>query len=145
MRRHRLRRNKLRPQNENILTAPPAPTKDTMKTAKSIIVILFVLLTAQIASAYYCPSTGRWLSRDPISEPGFQALQTASSPSGMGNSVLKTSGRWVNRDGNGEPSSKAYGFINNNAITGYDILGLSPNCCCNAKTVADGYKILKDR
>src|ERR1035437_9273324 len=46
---------------------------NTMKTTKSIIVTLFVLLTAQIASAYYCPSTGRWLSRDPVGEPGFEA------------------------------------------------------------------------
>ena len=75
-----------------------------MKTAKSIVVVLFVLLTAQIASAYYCPSTGRWLSRDPIGEPGFQALQTASSTSGIGNSVLQPSGRWVNRDSS-EPTA----------------------------------------
>ena len=36
-----------------------------MKTTKSFLVVLFVLAAAQIASAYYCPSTGRWLSRDP--------------------------------------------------------------------------------
>ena len=41
-----------------------------MKTAKSIIVVLFVLLTAQVASAYYCPSAGRWINRDVIQENG---------------------------------------------------------------------------
>jgi hypothetical protein len=63
-----------------------------MKTAKSIIVVLFVLLTAQIASAYYCPSTGRWLSRDPIGEPGFQAV----AQPGISTSLPPS--RWVNRD-----------------------------------------------
>ena len=45
-----------------------------MKTIESIAVALFVLLTAQIASAYYCPSTGRWPSRDPIEEKGGKNL-----------------------------------------------------------------------
>ena len=64
-----------------------------MKTAKSIILFSIVLLTAQIASAYYCPSTGRWLSRDPISEPGFQALElvTRTLP-------FTSSSRWIIRD-----------------------------------------------
>jgi hypothetical protein len=102
-----------------------------MKTAKSIIVVLFVLLTAQIASAYYCPSTGCLLSRDPIGEPGFQALQTASSPSGIGNSVLQPSGRWVNRDpfeALAEPQSpnvNEYFDSNNNPIDNYDAFGLT--------------------
>ncbi len=69
-----------------------------MKTAKSIIFVLVALLTAQIASAYYCPSTGHWLSRDPNGELGFQTLQTASLPSGNANSVLQSSGRWLIRD-----------------------------------------------
>ena len=94
---------------------------------------------AQIASAYYCPSTGRWLSRDPIGEPGFQALQTASSPSGIGNSVLQSPGRWVNRDAINESglnlfdypkyarasnNGLEYGFLQNNPIGLIDILGL---------------------
>jgi hypothetical protein len=63
-----------------------------MKTTKSIPVFLFVLLSVQLASAYYCPSTGRWLSRDPIGEPGFQTLQMdAQMPA-------STSSRWINRD-----------------------------------------------
>ena len=69
-----------------------------MKTTKSILVVLFALLTAQIASAYYCPSTGRWLSRDPMNELGFENLQAASMPSRIGNSVSQSSGRWMERD-----------------------------------------------
>jgi hypothetical protein len=71
-----------------------------MKTTKSIIVVLFVLLTAQIASAYYCPSTGRWLSRDPIAEPGFQTSQMASV---VPKSPQLAPSRWLNRDPIGEP------------------------------------------
>ena len=71
-----------------------------MKTANSIITVLFVLLAAQIASAYYCPSTGRWLSRDPMGEPGFETLRAArvvpqaevASPTSL------PAGRWINRD-----------------------------------------------
>ena len=86
-----------------------------MKTPKSIVVVLFVLLTAQIASAYYCPSTGRWLSRDPIGEPGFQTSQMATvAPS-----------RWINRDSIQEKCSKnVYGFVLNNPADYVDVLGL---------------------
>jgi hypothetical protein len=61
---------------------------------RNLIVLVLALLTTPAAYAYYNPSTGRWLSRDPMGEPGFQALQTASLP----NSTLQSSGRWVNRD-----------------------------------------------
>ena len=69
-----------------------------MKNTKSILVVMFVLLTAQIASAYYCPSTGRWLSRDPIGEPGFETSQMVAQTPEV------TSDRWINRDSAGEPS-----------------------------------------
>lgn len=93
-----------------------------MKTAKSIIVVLFVLLTAQIASAYYCPSTGRWLSRDPIGEPGFQTSQMASV---VPKSPQPASNRWINRDPlekRGEPNLSA--MAKNNLINKIDALGL---------------------
>jgi hypothetical protein len=91
-----------------------------MKTTKSIIVVLFVLLTAQIASAYYCPSTGRWLSRDPIGEPGFQVSQVAAQVH-----TTATSNRWINRD----PNNHGLGlnlcaFVGNDAINNKDNLGM---------------------
>src|SRR5690348_9155192 len=96
-----------------------------MKTTKSIIAVLFVLLMAQTASAYYCPSTGHWLSRDPISEPGFQVLNPAFLASGIGTSVLPTSSRWINRDSINERGGlNLYGFIANNPINQIDLLGL---------------------
>jgi hypothetical protein len=99
-----------------------------MKTAKSIIVVLSVLLTAQIASAYYCPSTGRWLSRDPIGEPGFENLRAASALPEAGQVVSPVSlplGRWIDRD----PISTAndpdrYAFVKNAPINLVDPLGL---------------------
>ena len=103
-----------------------------MKTAKSILVVLFVLLTAQIASAYYCPSTGRWLSRDPIGEPGFRAIAK---------SLQLGPSHWVNRDQSDEtailksdetklkPLQEAlmpsYLFNQNGAISKRDFLGLA--------------------
>jgi len=106
-------------QPESVSTSPAKLVSNIMKTAKSIIVVLFVLLTAQIASAYYCQSTGRWLSRDPIGESGFQIQQTASLPSG----------RWIQRDSIGERGGpNLYGFIANNPVNSVDELGL-----CNIK------------
>ena len=116
-----------------------------MKTTKSIIVVLFVLLTAQIASAYYCPSTGRWLSRDPIGEPGFQALLVAGQTS-IRSTPRPSTDRWIIRDSTSAPaflrgsilglSSKqmkqlkaeslmpAYEFVRNDPVNGLDLLGL---------------------
>ena len=111
------------------------PVSNTMNTAKSIIVVLFLLLTAQIASAYYCPSTGRWLSRDPIGEPGFENLRASS--------VVSLSARWIKRDPIlgllSEAKSKAttkilpnqntinlYAFVGNDPVISVDGLGLDP-------------------
>ena len=53
--------------------------KNVMTSLKSIrwIIVTFacVQFTAFQAQAYYNPQTGRWLSRDPIGEPGFQVLR----------------------------------------------------------------------
>ena len=88
-----------------------------MKITKSIIAALFVLLTAQMASAYYCPSAGRWLSRDPIGEPGFQALQATTKAPQVGNVPSSQPARWLNRDPIGEKGGKnLYCFVINNPI-----------------------------
>lgn len=102
-----------------------------MKNTKSIVIVLFVLLMAQIASAYYCPSTGRWLSRDPIGEPGFQALQIASQTS-IKPTPLPSSDRWISRDPiPGREGKNLYGFVENEAISQVDYLGL---CKCGVKS-----------
>jgi RHS repeat-associated protein len=55
---------------------------------------------------YYNPSTGRWLSRDPMREPGFELLRRA-----------KTRRRWVNPN--------PYAFVYNNSVNDIDLLGLT--------------------
>jgi hypothetical protein len=96
-----------------------------MKITKSILVVLFALSFAQMASAYYCPSTGRWLSRDPVGEPGFQAI---TQP---GISASSAPGRWIQRDTIGERGGlNLYGFVGNKPTSKYDFLGL----CCGVKS-----------
>ena len=92
-----------------------------MKTTKSIFVVLLVLATVQMASAYYCPSTGRWLSRDPMGELGFEAIRTASIV--MPAKPETTPSRWVKRDPNGE---NFYAFVENNSLNLVDFSGLEP-------------------
>ncbi len=114
-----------------------------MKTTKSIIVVIFVLLTAQIASAYYCPSTGRWLSRDPIGEPGFQALQTAAQTS-IRPTPFTSSERWISRDPVPSHEEKnIYAFVENKPVSFVDSLGLS-GCKCGVKSlraIDDGWNV----
>ena len=55
---------------------------------------------------FYSPSTGRWLSRDPIDDPGFILLQEDA-------------------DLGGEASLNAFYFVGNDPIDGYDFLGLT--------------------
>lgn len=96
-----------------------------MKNMKLKIAIgsaLFVALwTAQTALAWYDPSTGRWLTRDPIGEPGFQALQRVRAiPQATG--VASSSGRWIHRD---RPDNEnRYLFVGNNPVSHVDPLGL---------------------
>jgi hypothetical protein len=74
-----------------------------MRTTKqkiiSAVALFITVLTAQSVFAYYNPSTGRFLSRDPIGEPGFQALQMAQRASQVGPMlVAQQSSRWISRD-----------------------------------------------
>jgi RHS repeat-associated protein len=64
---------------------------------------------------YYDPETGRWPSRDPLEEHAFvlhgdtEIIHTAISV--MGNRI-----------------NLAYGFISNDPIGWFDVLGLTQNC-----------------
>lgn len=92
-----------------------------MKTIKSILVVLFMLAAVQIASAYYCPATGRWLSRDPISEPGFQVLQVAQLP----DPIQQQAARWIDRDpATMQQTANPYAFLGNKPIRQTDLLGM---------------------
>ena len=98
-----------------------------MKTTKSIIVVLFVLLTAQFA-AYYCPSAGRWLSRDPMGEPGFENLRAARVVPMPGQIISPSSlppSRWINRDSIAAKNDpNRYAFVRNEPMSKTDALGL---------------------
>jgi hypothetical protein len=92
-----------------------------MKATKSILVVLFVLLMAQIASAYYCPSTGRWLSRDPLGEQGFQVMQVPQMP----NPIQQQAVRWIERDpATLQQTANPYAFLGNKPIRQTDLLGM---------------------
>lgn len=103
-----------------------------MKTTKSIIVVMFMLLVAQVASAFYCPATGRWLSRDPIGEPGFQVLQAATYVAVA--PASQSPSRWINRDPTvlqRIPKTEVisgvnlYAFVLNSPVNQVDVHGLS--------------------
>ncbi len=73
--------------------------KEIMQRTMNAVILGLVLLATQTAFAYYNPSTGRFLSRDPIGEPGFQVLQAAQGNSQNGPvPVAQQSSRWINRD-----------------------------------------------
>ena len=63
---------------------------------------------------YYNPSTGRWPSRDPIGEPGFEVSRKPSRKSASIQPDL-------------------YLFVHNDAVNRADFHGL---CCCDAATIA---------
>lgn len=101
---------------------------------------LAVTLIANQASAYYSPSTGRWLSRDPNGEPGFETLRVASAVPKVGQvtgSASLAPSRLFSRDSiEAAKSPNAYVFVHNNPQNRIDVLGLSDQGmfggkCCN--------------
>jgi len=103
-----------------------------MKTTKLIIMFLGLLLTAQAAFAWYDPSTQRWLTRDPIGEPGFQLRQAATAipqlRQSQKNKILSSPSRWITRDPISKPSvdkANLYVCVVNNPISHFDPVGLN--------------------
>jgi hypothetical protein len=100
-----------------------------MKSKILPIVFAFVtLLATNNASAYYNPQTGRWLSRDPMGEPGFEFLRAANAVPRVGQVASTASlppSRWINRDPIAEKrGANRYAFVANNPISTIDLLGL---------------------
>ena len=77
-------------------------------------VVLAVLVLACPVHAFYNPSTGRWLNRDPLGEPGFELIRQRH-PLVLG-------------DGPNQ-----YLFIRNNPPAFFDPFGLCPEDPCDAK------------
>lgn len=97
---------------------------------------LAVVFAANQASAYYSPSTGRWLSRDPVDELGFQALHAAQRVPLVSTIPSIPPGRLFKRDPfipEFDPKrptveeKNLYAFVGNDAISFYDAVG---NCIC---------------
>ena len=113
-----------------------------MKTVKLVTILFGLMLTAQAAFAFYDSSAQRWLTRDPIGEPGFQALQTATRPDQMP-FVQPWSSRWIDRDlladfsynlptydrfsFDAQSEGNLYRFVENDAANFYDPDGRFPN------------------
>jgi hypothetical protein len=101
---------------------------------------VFLQFATGLALAWYNPQTGRWLSRDPVGEPGFQALQAPSGAVGITvpGSVPLPPGRWFDRGpvGAGE-EAQLYAFNGNDGVNSVDELGLM--------TVQDINNIIRQR
>lgn len=89
-----------------------------------IVMALLALVTvSQDAQAFYNPSTGRWLSRDPINEPGFKGIIGSSA-----------------KPFKADEEKNLIAFVNNSPVYSIDLLGLAgqkrnPN---NSQTVTVG-------
>jgi hypothetical protein len=89
---------------------------------------LVVLFAANQASAYYSPSTGRWLSRDPMGEPGFETLRSASVVPRVGQvagaASLPPSRLFVRDSSAAQNEPNRYGFVSNHPVNDIDVMGL---------------------
>ena len=96
------------------------------KNARTFLVLIPLLLFAQAAQAFYNPSTGRWLSRDPLTDKASLDSIIRRAPPHMAK-VLRA-----------EALMPAYGFVRNSAISridgdGRSILGpilIGVGVCC---------------
>lgn len=99
------------------------------KILHALFALIFLSITNQ-ASAYYSPSTGRWLSRDPMGEPGFEALRASSVVPRVGqvaNPATLPQGRLFVRDSIAtKKDPNRYDFASNRPISVIDKLGLDP-------------------
>jgi len=87
---------------------------------------VFLQFATGLAHAYYNPQTGRWLSRDPVGEPGFQLVQRAigTLPSHTPATSLPP-GSWLVREQvRSRADADPYGFVGNDPLARWDSLGL---------------------
>ena len=86
-----------------------------MKTNRVILLLaLLGVALIQTAQAFYNPSNGRWLSRDPIEEDGFLIQYFLTISLLERSSILQEE----------TPAAGIYLFVQNDAIQSFDLLGL---------------------
>lgn len=83
------------------------------KAAIPVLSLIAWLLTPQTGRCFYNPSTGRWLSRDPVQEDGFLVLLSDRS------------------DYEVDQEQNLYCFVSNDSLSHYDNLGLVASPCAN--------------
>lgn len=109
-----------------------------VKPTSSLAIFLF-LSVAQIASAFYDPSLGRWLNRDPIGDIGFRSLPVGGQTLVDTTANELTERLWELLKESSGPSS--YSFVGNEPIHHIDPLGLLKFDGCSpdqqAKLTAD--------
>lgn len=127
-----------------------------LKNKIPLFVVLSIgLFASNQAWAFYNPQTGRWLSRDPLNEPGFLVLSQQTSPPGLNNRILnrntptascsscrKSQGQGSRASDRtkcqpqGKCQDQLYVFVANNPISTWDYLGLDqPGCDPGAQWV----------
>ena len=96
------------------------------------------------------PPTSRPVNRLPAPQPrrknGHAYEKTASGMFFYGFRYYNAdTGRWPSRDPIGEEGGiNLYGFVNNNPVDSWDLLGLSSNCC-GGKPLESGYECCVDK
>ena len=111
-----------------------------------VLIALVVVFATKQAGAYYSPSTGRWLSRDPMGEPGFELLRASSAVPKVGQIARTASlpqSRTFVRDAVLKNEVNAYVLVKNDPESKVDFLGLAqtyfywtPTPCGNGATTA---------
>jgi hypothetical protein len=101
-----------------------------------------ILISPFPASAYYNPSTGRWLNRDPLTDEAFcklpfckqprlaRAALGQSSPFQLAGNKSSSAALAIARE-----AANPHLFVGNAALSSIDILGLKPCADCSASDI----------
>jgi hypothetical protein len=91
-----------------------------MRRTSASVAYLLLLLVGFDAQAFYNPSTGRWLNRDPIGEAGFSLGTEQNLPTMEARRNAAKANIFANED------YLVYVLIGNNPVGYIDLLGLTP-------------------
>lgn len=98
--------------------------KTQMKAMFGCLVLLAALSAPHLASAYYDPGVQRWINRDPLGEPGFEAIRSANRIINAEAVIHLPSPARVTTAMGAIESANFYTFIKNHPTGIFDPLGL---------------------